>query len=223
MPLNPDEYTKTDITVVGSLAAVPADPGTPQDNIVFKMNDDADGPRGVYMLNDAGNWEAVLSKLQSYPIGGRWYCNTDNRWVGFSTSFGSQTDNYNQTGGVGAEPTVSWANFGPFVLAGARVKRIKGMLRSSSTEVTGYNVRVIYQTGNLDSGNWDSNGETSQTVLYSADGVSFTDTNWLAVMWDLGDFTVPSDGVILVHIQPIGTITAVRYLYGPLSLEYEMA
>ena len=221
--MDANEHTKTHITVCGSLSAVPVDLNTPQDNIVFKMNSDADGPRGVYMLNDAGAWEQVLTKLQAYPIGGRWYMNTDNRWVGFSSSYGSQTDNYNQSGGTGAEPAVSWANFGPFLLAGARVKRIKGMLRASSTEVTGFDVRVIFQTGNLDSGNWDSNGETTQTVLYSANNVAFTDTNWLAILWDLGDFNVPSDGVILVHIRPVGTITAVRYLYGPLSLEYELA
>lgn len=57
------------ITVVGSLSAVPADPDTPQDNIVFKMNDDADGPRGVYTLNDLGQWEPLFRQTQAYPIG----------------------------------------------------------------------------------------------------------------------------------------------------------
>ncbi|UUV43190.1 hypothetical protein RCCWILLIS_18 [Rhodobacter phage RcCWillis] len=211
------------VTVAGSLSAVPKNVGTPEDNIVFKMNTDAEGPRGVYSLNDAGEWEPLFSQVQAYPIGGRWYCNIDRRWVGFSTSYGSQTDNYSQSNGTGAEPTLAWSNFGPFLRQGATAREIKGMFRSSSAEVTGYDVRVYFQTGNLSSGNWDSNGETTRDLLYSANNVSFVDTNWLEVSWPLGNFVAPSDGVILVHIRPVGTITAVRYIYGPLSLEYELA
>lgn len=223
MPLNSNEHTKAMITVAGGLAAVPKNVGTPEDNIVFKMNSDAEGPRGVYSLNDAGQWEPLFTQVQVYPIGGRWYMNLDKRWIGFSSAFGSQTDNYTQNSGTGPEPTLSWTNFGPFLREGATVREIKGMFRSSSTEVTGYDVRVLFQTGNLSSGNWDSNGETSQVTLFSADNVPFTDTNWAVVSWDCGQFVAPSDGVLLVHIRPVGTITAVRYIYGPLSLEYELA
>lgn len=165
----------------------------------------------------------VLPARQSYGITGRWYMNTNNRWATFSAIYGVAIENYNQNGGTGAEPDVNWAFTGPFVRAGAVIHEVKGMLRSSSTEVTGIDVRVIFQSGNLASGNWDTNGETTQNLLYSGNNLPFTGTSWAAMGWDCGDFTPTQDGVVLVFIRPVGTITTVRYLYGPLSLEYTLA
>uniref|UniRef100_A0AAU7VGT5 Tail fiber protein n=1 Tax=Dinoroseobacter phage vB_DshS_R26L TaxID=3161158 RepID=A0AAU7VGT5_9CAUD len=162
-----------------------------------------------------------LPSRQVYPIGGRWYMNTDNRWVGFSASYGAATENYNQNNGTGTEPSVVWNQFGPFIRQGAVLHKIKGALRSSSSETTAFDIRVILASSTaFAAGNWDSAGETTHNLVYSADNVSFTDTNWLPIDIDLGDWSVAADSFFLVFIKPVGTITAVRYLYGPLSLEY---
>lgn len=165
----------------------------------------------------------VLPARQAYGITGRWYMNTDNRWVTFPAAYGAATENYNQSGGTGTEPAVNWTFIGPFVRAGAVIHEVKGMLRASNVMVTGMDVRVIFQTGNLASGGWDTNAETSQNLLFSGNNLSFTDTNWLLCEWSCGDFVAPQDGVILVFIRPVGTVTAIQYLYGPLSLEYTLA
>jgi len=59
MSLTNNEYSKAFLTVVGSLSAVANEPDTVHDSIVFKMNDDADGPRGLYMVRADGSWELI--------------------------------------------------------------------------------------------------------------------------------------------------------------------
>ena len=60
--MNPQEHTQATMLAVGSLEAIPADPETPQGNVVFLMNDTPGRKRGPYMLDENGEWKPLFSQ-----------------------------------------------------------------------------------------------------------------------------------------------------------------
>ena len=156
---------------------------------------------------------------QAFEIGGRWYCNTDNRWVGFPTSFGTNSENFSQGAGTGASPSLSWDAFGPFMPAGRTLTGLNIIARTTHPEVTGMNLRLYYVTGPFD-GTWDSAANTTRTLVHGADSLGLSRDSWSRHTADYTPFTCPADGMLLMFVQPLGAITAVRYIISTVQLVY---
>ena len=151
-------------------------------------------------------------------VGGRIYCHSDNRWVTHNINYGVQSENISNNCGTGIDPTTSWTQMGAFVPKGAVLKSLSGLMRSSSTEVTGFDVQVFFQTGAFDTG-WNSDAETTRTLAASQTGVAL-DPGFNRVALDLGDLVAAEDGFVTFYVRPIGTISATRYLYASLAMNY---
>lgn len=154
-------------------------------------------------------------------IGGRWYANTNNRWVGFSVNYGSNTENYNQNSGTGADPTVNWIFWGPTLTAGTKVTGFNMLVRPSNSEVTAIDVRLYHSRGPLD-GSWGNTGATTWDLIHAANNIGFTATNWTRYAPELTPYTCLDDGHFLMFIRPVGTISATRFIYGSTRVEYEV-
>jgi hypothetical protein len=187
----------------------------------------------IKVSNDSMSWNTALTLdgatgRAEFPsgaqvacrvdIGGRVYCYTDNRWVTHNSAFGAQTENVSSNGGTDAEPTKSWANMSVLVAQKSRLTTLEVALRPSSTEITGYDLRVYFQTGPWGAG-WTSNGSVTRTLLGSVDSATVAD-GFNRVTVDLGDYEVSDDGFVVVFMRPIGTISATRYLYTSMFLTY---
>jgi hypothetical protein len=151
-------------------------------------------------------------------IGGRVYCYTDNRWVTHHPAFGVQTENLLSNGGNGAEPAVSWEDMSALVSQKSRLTTLEVALRSNSTEVTGYDLHVYYQTGQWGAG-WTSDGSVTRTLVGSVDNATVV-AGFNRVTVDLGRYEVQDDGFVVVFLRPIGTISATRYFYTSMFLTY---
>ena len=151
---------------------------------------------------------------------GRFYNYTDNRWVGWNQNYGPNNQNWNYNLGTNAEPDAQWNQRGIYLLAGAQLRRLCMAGRVNNTQVTGFNFRVLYDTGNW-GGGWDSNVETTRTVMFTQDGLTFNASDQTQFSLDLSSSApLAADGYIKVAYQPTGTITGTRYFYTSLFLEY---
>jgi hypothetical protein len=151
-------------------------------------------------------------------IGGRLYCHADNRWVTYSTSYGTKNENVSADSGTAADPAVAWRHFGALIEKDSRLQLVKSGLRCNSTEVTAADFRVYFQTGPWTTG-WSSDGDVTRTLIGTMDNVSIG-TGFRRMSIDLGDFIAPEDGFLLLFMRPIGTITATRYIYSSMFLNF---
>lgn len=151
-------------------------------------------------------------------VGGRFYCYTDNRWVTYFTTHGTKNPNISAGAGTGTDPTLSWQHIGAMVEKDACLQFIKSAHRVNSTEVTGVDMRVYFQTGPWDTG-WNSNGDVTRTLIGSVDNGTAA-TSFSQTTIDLGNFIAPEDGFVLFFMRPVGTITATRYLYSSMFLNF---
>jgi hypothetical protein len=133
-------------------------------------------------------------------IGGCVYCYTDNRWVTHHPAFGVQTENLLSNGGNGAEPAVSWEDMSALVSQKSRLTTLEVALRSNSTEVTGYDLHVYYQTGLWGAG-WTSDGSVTRTLVGSVDNATSV-AGFNRVTVDLGRYEVQDDGFVVVFFAP---------------------
>lgn len=172
-------------------------------------------------LSASGGGGSASPQTQTIQVSGRWYCFTDNRWVGFPVSYGSSTENYNQGAGTGANPSTNWIFWGPSLMSGAQVNGFRMLVRGSHAEVGGMDLRVYLSRGPWD-GSWGNNGATTWDPIYSADAISFTTTNWTRHIGSVTPFTCPDDGHLLIFVRATGTVTATRFIYGCASVDYEM-
>lgn len=196
------------------------------DDFAVKVSDGTDWFEALRIDHTTGAVSlpnTVLPARQIYPITGRWYMEPGNGWAGFSTNWGSATENYTQIYGTGAEPDPLWYVFGPFLESGAVLHSVNGMLRVNNTEVTAINIRVILGTGPFDTGDWGAIGDVTYTTIASVNGLALEDNHFNAINIDLGDHVVSADSVMLMFIQPVGTVTATRFLNGPLSFIFTAA
>lgn len=178
----------------------------------------------LLLLTTSANTYKVMADLNDTStsivhIGGRWYMETNNRWISINTAYGHHRENHTQNLGTGSEPNVTWAQFGPILSGGDVVKRVRIIARAQNSQVTGMDIRVFHQYGPL-SGTWDSNGETSRTVLVSADNQLLPSTDWRIFEYDV-DITIPDteDGFLIPVIRPVGTLTSRRYIYSTIQTE----
>ncbi|MEL7184661.1 MAG: DUF2793 domain-containing protein [Pseudomonadota bacterium] len=192
----------------------------------FSVKVSADGPTWSTALRcDAAtgvvSFPSGASTPTQHTIMGRWYCETDNRWCGFSVSHGPQTGNFAQTAGTDAEPSVNWQHYGICVEAGTILRRLKGLFRAPSASVTGYDIRVFFQHGAIGL-NWFGNGNTIREEVFAADAVPVS-AAWSDLAGPALDYTAPADGSVLIYVRPVGTITARTYIYSTITLDTLLA
>ncbi|MDB4213361.1 DUF2793 domain-containing protein [Octadecabacter sp.] len=164
------------------------------------------------------NFPSGAQVANRIDFGGRWYCYSDNRWVTFSAAYGIQSENNSQNGGTGAEPNETWSSLGSFIEKDAQLARFKCGLRSNSTDVTGLDMRVYFQTGPWDV-SWSNNASSTRTLVGPVDG-SIVAAGFNRIDLDLGGFVAPDDGFLLVFLRPIGTRTSTRYIYSSMTASY---
>lgn len=174
------------------------------------------GPQG-----DIGPAGPVGTSRQIAQISGRWYMEPDGRWQGFSAVYGAATENYAQGAGSGAEPTTAWFNQGPFCVAGTRIRGIRGMLRADDVLISGINLRLHFNK-KPESGSWTSSSVVSQDVLASVDGFDLSDLGWHKLDLSVPSYVTPTDGFLAVFMQPTGTVSTRRYVFGPLAIEFDL-
>jgi len=107
---------------------------------------------------------------------------------------------------------------GVFLPQGASLQSLDGFLRSSSGEVTGYDVQLHFQTGPFNTG-WDSDAQTLRSLVASQSSNTFL-PGFNRLGLDLGGFEAPADGFAALFIRPIGSINATRHIYSSLALRY---
>lgn len=189
----------------------------------FEIKTSADGAT----WNSAAIFDAATGRArfpagaqtsQRSDFGGRFFCYTDNRWVVFNSSFGVQTENHSTNAGTAAVPDVNFENMGVFVPQGTVLRTVSGMIRRSSAEVTGCDVQVHFQTGPTGAP-WASNADITRTLLAEVPGVTLQ-PGFQKLDMDLGEMVALSDGFVLFFLRPIGALTATRYIFNSMVLEY---
>jgi hypothetical protein len=151
-------------------------------------------------------------------LGGRWYCYTDNRWVSHNTAFGNQSDNINNNSGTGVDPSVDWTQLGALMPKDATLQNLTAALRRNNSQITGFDLRVYFQTGPWSAG-WDSDAASTRSLVFSEDGITL-DGGFNRYIAELGGYTAPEDGFILIFVRPVGTLSATRYLFSSMNLTY---
>lgn len=152
------------------------------------------------------------------PLIGRWQCDTTNEWAGFSLQLGENGGNHVQGAGTGADPVETWHQMGLFVAGGTRMNRLKGLIRSSSSEVTGVDIRIYHQYGLAD-GTLSGPADVTRDVVWSVNNAPLSGIGFLPVVADLAGYIAPRDGNLLVFVRPVGTLSAVRYVYLSCAIE----
>lgn len=151
-------------------------------------------------------------------VGGRFHCETDNRWITFSNIYGVQSQTHATGAGTGAIPSVNHNHMGAYVPKGAVLDRISGFMRGSNVQVTGCDLQVYIQTGPVGAP-WLTDGDITRQLVAQINGVDVQD-GYQKLEIDLGQTVVPEDGFVLIFMRPIGTLTSVRYIYAGLALDY---
>lgn len=174
----------------------------------------AAGPQGV-----SGPAGPPGSGEQSLFVGGRWYLYNDNRWTGFSNIWGAQTQNYNQNGGTGADPNLSWQNLGPLLKDGSMLKKIVFAGRLNSSAANAVDLRVYHQINKWD-GTTGVNSIQQRDLILAADAVDFSGAAMHSHVFTL-DQTLNGDGFLLVFARSAVPISSTAYLMSSVKLEYD--
>lgn len=155
---------------------------------------------------------------QRVDVGGRFLCETDNRWIGFSNTYGVQSQTHSTSSGTGLNPSVNRTNMGAFVPKGAVLERISGFMRGSNAEVTGCDVQVHFQTGPVGAP-WLANEDITRVPVAEAPGTD-VQPGYQKLDIDLGQMMAPEDGFVLMFLRPVGSLSSSRYIYAALALDY---
>lgn len=153
-----------------------------------------------------------------FPITGRWDCYTNAAWAGFHSQFGHEGGQHNNSCGTGAEPNVNWSYLGLPLAGGAVLHALSGLVRVNASDVTALDMRVCAQYG-LPDGTHDSNADITRDTLWSVDGHALNGTGFGPLSADLGGYTMPRDGMLLIFVRPQGTLAAKRSAYLSTALD----
>lgn len=134
-------------------------------------------------------------------FGGRYYAETDLRWVGQSTNYGTTTENISQNYGTALDPNPHNEAQGELVRAGWKITKIDTRVDRNSDEIIAVNMALVHQ---------DASGV--ETVLWRDLNLALTSTARLNQLFRDVDITIPSDGVLFFAMQPVGVLTARRYM-----------
>lgn len=148
---------------------------------------------------------------QIRPFGGRWYCYTDNRWIGPGNY---HTENKAVNLGTGADPNTDWdGKSDHFVKTGSVLHEIDIVWNFNSAEITDAYFKVYLKHADWASGDVNSTGEVTRVELTGGTLTPITaGTGMNRTVLDLGGYVVPEDGFIIMVMKPAGSITATRYV-----------
>lgn len=154
---------------------------------------------------------------QQVHFGGRWNMETTDTWVTFWLNLGMASGLHAQASGTGDEPDLVWQAAGIYVAAGTTLLGLSGILRSPTPEMTGYDLKVYFQTNGGDDA-WIGNNRTTRTLLHdtSAEPISAA---WRSCAADFTPFQAPKDGFVCVYFRPTGTVTTMQSIVSALALD----
>lgn len=149
-------------------------------------------------------------------VTGRWACNPDNAWVTFDGDMGATGATFDTDAGTLAEPQLDWSGLAIFAPGGAALSRISGLVRPLSSEITGFDLRVVVQYPGGPA--WNSEAGTTRQTILSLDGASLAG-GWTTLEESLGGFVMPAAGQVSICLRPQGAITATRHVATSLAVE----
>lgn len=154
---------------------------------------------------------------------GRFYLETDNKWISTNVAQGARNFNWLTSKGTGATPLWIWNELGfGYFKSNSILRNISITGRVNNTEVTGIDISVDFL-----SGDWvNSFGSTGEATFTNITTASIDNTNFNLNRhhnWeiDLSNFSPASDGILLIAAKPVGTITTTRYYQIHLDIEFE--
>lgn len=151
---------------------------------------------------------------RSVTLQGRWFMETDNRWVYQNVAFGFGNEKWSSDGGTGSEPSIDWNAMGFLMSAGEVFTEFKSLMRPNSTEVDAFDIRIMFLTGTADGSSWSTSAGTTETEIYSQDSVDLSNgAGWYDYNPEITEFEAPTTGHVVIATRPTGTITARRYLH----------
>lgn len=153
---------------------------------------------------------------QQVPFGGRWNLDDTDTWVTFGRGTGTASDLHAQPSGTGSEPDLIWQATGIYVAAGTTLLGVSGILRSLTSAMAGYDLKIYFQTGPLD-GTWLTIDRTTRVLLHETSGAPIGEA-WQGCTADFTAFEAQQDGFVCVYFRPIGTVTARQTLVSALAL-----
>lgn len=156
------------------------------------------------------------STMQNSVIAGRFHCHTDNRWITFDAGAGTQSGDHDTAAGTGAAPDVSADHLGIFVQQGAVLDRLSGLLRTTAAEVSACDIQVCFQTGPAGAP-WSSTGVVTRSLVADVTALSL-DSGFQSATLDLGQFVAPQDGLVILFVRPVGTLTQTQHIVSAMSL-----
>lgn len=167
----------------------------------------------------------------------RVYCYTDTRWISLSDdNYGQNTENASESAGTGADPIYEWEVQGLPFRKGDKINFMDIRARTNSTEITDMEIYMVYLTPNpitrWETG-FDNDSEDSFEVVYrdfwknptggeENETLSGALNDRMKRKIDL-DYTCPEDGEFRIFFKPVGTLTATRYFYPTIGIDYDIA
>ena len=143
--------------------------------------------------------------MSVYPLdfSGRYYAYTNLRWVSQRVAYGVSTENHNQNFGLGADPVPPRDAQGHLVRAGSVIKDIAIRPDVNNSQVTAFDAAIIHV---------DNAGVSS--ILWRGLSLAVSTNASVNMSFiDLGSgVVIPSDGVLMFAIKPIGVLSATRYI-----------
>lgn len=186
----------------------------------------------VKVSDDAGIWrDAIVADpatglvkfpsgartRQQIPFGGRWNMETTDTWVTFWLGTGIASSSHAHTCGDGDEPDLEWPAIGLYVAAGTTLLGVKGLLRALTPIMTGYDLKIYFQTGPSDA-TWIGDDKTTRTLLYQTAGEPIS-AAWRPCTAAFSPFDIEQDGFVCVYFRPTGTVTSQQSITAALALD----
>ena len=199
------------------------------ENTVAKLRS-LKGHENIEIELNSQNNDEILIKDRSFKTliwQARWYLYTDKRWVTNNVTYGIFYYNYNQSGGTGGSPTVSWNQIGQELLGKNTIFGFSVKGRTTSNEVTDLRISIwILNTPIEGVPGIDSNGEMDWREIYNdainlvpAGGES-NDMNRQTVLFD-SPIEIEENTTVVVFMQPVGSLSSNRYFYGGVQIFYK--
>jgi len=206
---------------------------TGNDDFHFKVSPDGSSFKDGIIL-DKNTGRARFPSTPTFAIlqSGRFHLYTDNRWITNSNDdYGTNTENYFQSGGTGTYPTITWDQVGHYLPKGAKIHRINFLARADHSEVEDLDLFFFAKIPNSPD-LWDNgfDSDNDRTVVNTYRDFFVKPTQGETQLPGTGmssmrkrtidvNFTMPEDGYFSLFLKPQGTITSLRYVHFQMMIE----
>lgn len=148
---------------------------------------------------------------------GLWAANSDFSWVTFSLNYGANQGAYRENAGANLEPVFEPTQVGPIVRKGSRMRSFLTTLKSTHADVTGCNIRLVFQY--VESGQEWTDANLQTRVLFAENEIAVSTNSYSMVDAQLSDYKCPENGFLLMFVKPIGSSTGSDYIGSSTSIE----